>query len=401
MDYSKVLLTATKKNLKAIREIGDKQLEYHGKPDGNYFNTDRSTLLPLNHIFCWLQGFYAGMAGISYKVTKDSEYLKWIYSAFDQFHDKVFKTPFETMHDLGFLYSPYAVELYNITGDEKAKAMAVKAADELLKRYVPNGHYIRAWGRMDNVVPDYVDEELAKDHFFTQSNGLAIIDCMMNLPILFFASSVTKHPTYKNVAIEHLETTVKHFIRDDYSVCHAYRFDPETGAPVGEANFCGYSDDSYWSRGTSWILYGLVIAYRYTKTERYLDIYEKLLTKYISECEDNGMPMWDFRLPEPAYHKAARWDTKDPANKMCAIDTSAAAVVCCSIQQYLKFRQNKDFEAYKNKALEVLCTDYFDPDENVCGMIHHVNGMMYYANYADYYFMEAVATECYDFKTCW
>ena len=398
----KTLDIAMKKTLRSIREIGDRQLEYGGCADGNYFDVDRSKLRELGHIFSWTQSFFTGMAGISYKVTHNPEYLKWLYSAYDQFYDKVFVNDFETMHDLGFLYSPYAVMTYRITGDDKMKKIAVAAADALLKRYVPNGHYIRAWGRMDNVTPPYVDAELAKDHFFTQSNGLAIIDCMMNLPILFFASSVTGHPTYKNVAIEHIETTLKYFIRDDYSNFHAYRFNPETGEPMHGDNFCGYGVDTYWARGTSWLMYGLVIAYSYTKNEKYLDIYEKVTEKFISECRENGMPEWDFRLPaDKPMLRPAREGAIQDTHEECILDTSAAAVAVCAAQQFLKFRKNDKIEAYKNTALNTLVTKYFNTDENVCGMLHHVNGQMVYASYADYYFMEALATELYDMETCW
>lgn len=169
------------------------------------------------------------------------------------------------MHDLGFIYSPYAVMLYKITDDEKYKNIGIAAADALIKRFIPNGGYIRAWGRMDDVIPDYVDAQLAKDHFFTESRGLSIIDTMMNLPLLFWASETTGHPVYKNIAEAHIKTTLSHFIRPDGSVYHAFRFNTETDEAIGGANYCGYGVESHWARGTSWILYGLANAYGYTK----------------------------------------------------------------------------------------------------------------------------------------
>ena len=103
------------------------------------------------------------------------------------------------MHDLGFIYSPYAVMLYKITDDEKYKNIGIAAADALIKRFIPNGGYIRAWGRMDDVIPDYVDAQLAKDHFFTESRGLSIIDTMMNLPLLFWAICMSPMESFPRV----------------------------------------------------------------------------------------------------------------------------------------------------------------------------------------------------------
>lgn len=105
----------------------------------------------------------------AYEDTQDSEFLDRTLQFRQEYFDKVMKTSMETMHDAGFLYSTYAVMLYSITGDEEFKQMGINAVDTLAMRFDPNGKYIRAWRRMDNVTPEYVDTELAKDHFFTES----------------------------------------------------------------------------------------------------------------------------------------------------------------------------------------------------------------------------------------
>ena len=141
---------------------------------------------------------------------------------------------------------------------------------------------------MDDKIPDYVDEQLAKDHFFTQSHGLTICDCMMNLPLLFWAGAETGHPVYGDVAREQIETTLKYFFREDDSIYHAYRFDDE-GHPLGGENFCGFRADSAWARGTSWLIYGLAIAYRYAGEKRYLDTSLRLFKKYALDCDETGV----------------------------------------------------------------------------------------------------------------
>ena len=324
-----------------IRKIGSDLCDFPGCEDGNYLK-NKECAIGIGHIFNWTQSFFVGMALWAYIETEDKEFLDWAEQFMPEYRAKVFDTPMETMHDIGFLYSPYAVMLYSITGKEEYKNIAIKAADVLAMRYEPKGGYIRAWGRMDYKIPEYVNKELAKDHFFTESEGLAIIDCMMNLPLLFFASEQTGHPFYKRIAIMHADTTMKYFIRDDYSVVHAYRFCEETGKPLGEANYCGYANGSHWARGTSWAIYGFSIAYNYTHKTEYLDTAMAILEKFMFECEGK-IPEWDFRLPDFAEKN---------------IDTSAAAVVICAILEIEKHKTNEKLQKYKSnkKYFAILMT---------------------------------------------
>lgn len=354
-----------------IEKIGGDLREFPGVSDGNYLkNKDRA--INISHIFNWTQSFFTGMALWAYVDTKDKKFLDWALQYKKAYADKVFKTPMETMHDIGFLYSPYAVMLYNITKDEEFKEIGVRAAELLAMRYEPKGGYIRAWGRMDYETPDYVDEELAKDHFFTESKGLAIVDCMMNLPILFWASEVTGHPFYKRIAMMHADTTIKYFIREDYSIMHAYRFSEETGEALGEANYCGYASGSHWARGTAWAIYGFAIAYNYTGKAEYLDTSMKLLQKFMAECKGE-IPVWDFRLPE---------------DEEKSIDTSAAAVVLCGILEIEKHKTNKYLQKYK-KLLREKLEAYIDYDENVMGILKEQNGQHMFASFGDYYIIES------------
>lgn len=364
-----------KKIKKNVKKLGSILNECGACGDGNYEKYFELTN-DLSHICSWQQSFMIGEVLWAYVDTKDEKLLEWAESFKNQYYDKVFKTPLETMHDIGFLYSPYAVMLYNITGDEEFKNIAVKAADVLAMRYDPKGKYIRAWGRMDNEIPKYVDFELAKDHFFTESRGLAIVDCMMNLPLLFWASEATGQPFYKRIAIEHANTTMKYFVRDDYSVTHAYRFSEETGEAVGEANYCGFSCGSHWARGTAWAIYGFAIAYSHTKKSEYMDISNALLDKFMTEC-GGEIPVWDFRLPK---------------SEEKALDTSAAAVVLCAIMEIEKHKTNGKLQGYKKELWDNL-EKYMNFDEDVMGILFEQNGRHIYAAFGDYYMIEAYMKE--------
>ncbi len=363
------------KIIKNTEKIGNDLRDFPGTEDGNYLK-DREKAIKIGHIFNWTQSFFVGMTLWAYEETKNEKLLEWAEQFKNEYYKKVFETPMETMHDAGFLYSPYAVMLYNITKNEEYKEIAIKAADALAMRYEPKGGYIRAWGRMDYKTPDYVDKELARDHFFTESKGLAIVDCMMNLPLLFWASEVTGHPFYKRIAMMHADTTMKYFVRDDYSVMHAYRFSEETGEALGEANYCGYANGSHWSRGTAWAIYGFAIAYSYTKEAKYLDMSMKLMQKFMTEC--NGeIPVWDFRLPD--------FEEK-------TLDTSAAAIVLCAILEMEKYKKNKFFPKYKKQLRDSL-EKYIDYNEDVMGILKEQNGTHSYASYGDYFLVESFMKE--------
>ena len=358
-----------------IEKIGFDLREFPGTQDGFYLK-NREKALPIGHIFNWTQSFFTGMALWAYQDTGDRQFLDWTLQFRQSYADKVNLTPLETMHDLGFLYSPYAVMLYEITGDEAFRQIGVRAADALAMRFEPKGRYIRAWGRMDGRTPDYVDPILARDHFFTQSRGLAIIDSMMNLPLLFWASQVTGHPFYARIAMCHADTTRRCFFRPDNTVMHAYRFSEETGEPLGEANYCGWSHGSWWARGTAWAIYGFAIAYRYTRREEYLDTAFKLLESFMAACRGQ-IPLWDFRLP---------------AAEDQALDTSSAAIVLCAILEIMKIKEDMRLPRWRDQLRRSLA-EFINEDENVMGILSEQDGTHVYAPYGDYFLIESFMKE--------
>lgn len=375
MDIDKILDICAEKIINNAEKMHLGLREYPSSVSGNYFDVSEEKTKGFHHIMNWTASFFTGMAILSFDQTKDLKYLRWLNEQYPLYYSKVFDNPEENMHDMGFLYSLYSVGLYRLTGDVNQKKVALKAADELSKRFVASGSYIRAWGRMDDKIGEYVPEADAENHFFTESKGLAIIDCMMNLPLLFFASEETGNDFYKLIAEKHADTVMKYFIRDDYSVYHAFRFD-ECGNPIGGCNYCGYSDESYWARGTTWAIYGFALAYGYTKKEEYLETALKLALKFIENLNEEGIPVWDFRLPE---------------GEMKNLDTSAAAIAVCGFYEILKYKEDCVLKEYAEKILTTLASEKytnFDPD--VPGLLKNQNGQKTYTIYGDYFYMEAL-----------
>lgn len=345
--------------------------------DGRYFSVENcKNAKGFLDIMNWTTSFFTGMALLAYETVNDCNYLKWVNSKNVLYHDKVFRYGEDTMHDLGFLYSLHSVALYKITGDTYSKKTALKAADELAKRFVSNGGYIKAWGRMDNTIPDYSTEEDAKCHFYTESMGLAIIDCMMNLPLMYWAWRETGNDFYRDIADCHAKATSEYFVRGDGSVYHSYRFDTENGAPLGGCNYCGYGDESWWARGTAWAVYGFAIAYSYTGNKEYIDLSVRLAKSFISQITENDpIPAWDFRLP---------------AGEKPSKDTSAAVIACSGFFEIIKHVKEQKIEEFAYLILDTVVEKYTNFDISIPGVLKEQNGCGVYTSFGDYFYFEAI-----------
>ncbi|MBR5587137.1 MAG: AAC(3) family N-acetyltransferase [Clostridia bacterium] len=368
-------------------KMPDWLFEPHEIADGDYYNEN---LRPaMSNRWVWLTSMFTGMAPILYHTDGDRRALKWAEKYADSYHDKVFQDYSPTTHDIGFIYIPYSVYMYQLTGNKAHRATALRAAEELAKRFQFRGGFIDAWSEMR--------ADTTKEHRM-------IIDSCMNVPLLFWAWKETNHSFFYDVATIHLETIIKVLVRDDWSVAHAWFFDPVTGEPTKEANSCGYANGTHWARGTAWIVCGLAQAYEYTMDEKYLDIATKIGEKYLDSLEDSLVPVWDFRLPADMPAKGCgnvdfHWDETDPANKIYNVDTSAAAIITCGFQILAKHSGNQRFKKYVEDALEVLSNEYLDDNLEITGMLTRSNGRDKYTSFGDYYYMLALAVQLYGIRT--
>lgn len=404
---------ACRKTRKNCEKIGKELREFPGDREGDYFRQNRDGLCRIGHIFCWTPSFFTGMAALAYREKGEEEDRKWIEGFYRDYYAKVFEHPWDTMHDLGFMYTLYSTFLYRLTGEERMRELSLQAARVLYGRFVPEGRYIRAWGRMDDTIPDYIGPELREDNFFRASGGLAIIDCMMNLPLLFWASEETGDFCYRKAAMAHADTTLYSFIREDNSVCHAWRFD-EKGNSLGEFNDCGYGVGSHWARGTAWAVYGFAVAWRYTGSGSYLDAACRLADKYLEECGGEAVPVWDFRLPEgePARYGGKErvfdsWDITRYENRRFNVDTSAAVILAGGLNEILhkggagKSLREEKYKAYVEKVLDVVTKQYLNMDADIPGFLSMQNGEGIYAVFGDYFAMELLAQTAGGYRRIW
>ncbi|NEB04066.1 glycoside hydrolase family 88 protein [Streptomyces sp. SID13726] len=265
----------------------------------------------------WVGGFWPGTLWMAWLHTGDDAFRTWALDSARKLAPRQYDTG---THDLGFLFTPSWVTAWRLTGDETWRTGALRAADSLVRRYNPRGRFIRAWGALAD----------------PKNAGRVIIDTMMNLDLLAFASRETGDARYLDIAVEHARTARRVFPRPDGSTPHVYDFDPDTGAPIGPGTVQGYSPDSCWSRGQAWGIYGFTTMYRRTGEREFLATARGLADFAVRALGPDHVPVWDYRAPQQPY------DIKD---------ASAGAIMACGL---LDLARVSGRASYREVALRLL-----------------------------------------------
>ena len=363
------------KSRRNIRQVADAPRSWSNAPDGCYETFDEGFF----EIGNWTTSFFTGMALLAWQQTADHYFLEQVLRLAPLYREKVFTRFLDTHHDVGFLYTLYSVALYKLTGDREHRTVGLRAAEVLSQRFNAKGNFIRAWGHLNT----------------TEQSNMAIIDCLMNLPLLFWAAQESGEGQYRDIAVRHADMALKYLVRPDHSVYHAYRFDLKTGQPLGGDTYGGWAVESHWARGAAWAIYGFALAHKYTEEQRYLDGAGCIAQKFIANLDAEVVPIWDFKLPPGS----------EPVR-----DSSAAAIAACGLKELAgRGTHAAEFARMADRLLRRLCqADYlnFDP---ACpgilrkGQIGDGRGMARnaYTSWGDYYLMEALSRELFGKETWW
>lgn len=317
----------------------------------------------------WVAGFWPGLLWLRYQATRDEKALE-LARKLEDLMDPVLDGFLTLHHDVGFMWLPSAVIDYKLTGNEASRVRGLKAASHLAGRFNLAGQFIRAWTSEVN----------------PESTGWAIIDCLMNLPLLFWASKELQDPRFYQIAKAHIETVRTKFVRDDATVPHIVSFDPYTGEKIENLGGQGYSGDSVWSRGQSWALYGFSIAYRETGDLEYLKVAEAIGDWIWEHLPEDLVPYWDFSAPEETRY---------------ARDSSAAACMASGYLELSNLEKDEEKKArYQDRAeqmLKSLLENYADFSDENQGILQkgtvsfpddrHINVPIIYG---DYFLLEAL-----------
>ena len=270
----------------------------------------------------WTTGFWTGQIWLAYEAKPDPVLLEAGKFQVESFYDRIIRRIDVNHHDMGFLYSPSCVAAYQLTGSERAKEAALMAADHLLERFQEKGQFFQAWGDLGD-----------------RDNYRLIIDCLLNMPLLFWAYRVTGERQYEQKAAAHIKTAMNHVIRPDHSTYHTYFFDPRTGGPIKGVTHQGNRDGSAWSRGQAWGIYGSALSYRLLRDPEYIGIFKKLTDYFLSHLPDDLIPYWDFDFDE---------GSTEPR------DSSAAAIAVCGMLEMARHLPADDADYYKGMAKRLL-----------------------------------------------
>ena len=335
----------------------------------------------------WTTGFWTGEIWLAYEHTKNPALKEAGEIQMKDFLNRIEEKIDVETHDLGFLYSPSCVAGYKLTGSQVGRMAALKAAEELITRFHEKGEFIQAWGPLN--APD---------------NYRLIIDCLLNLPLLYWATEETGEEKYRQVAEKHIHTALANVIRPDFSTWHTFFFNRETGAPDHGATCQGYRDGSAWARGQAWGVYGTAVGYKYTKRESYIPIFKGVTEYFLRHLPEDLVPYWDLEFGD--------------GNEDQPRDSSSASIAACGMLEMAKYLPSKEAAYYISIAKRLMksVVDHYavkDPSQS--------NGLVLHSTYSnhspyntcnhygvdecniwgDYFYMEALTRLHKDWNIYW
>ena len=304
----------------------------------------------------WVSGFFPASLWLLYDYTGDKE-LRAYAERFTRWLEPL--KDYRGTHDLGFMvFCPYG-NAYRLTGEEYYKEIIMQASASLASRFDEEVGCIRSWNTGRKVNPEL--------------DFRVIIDNMMNLEMLEWAG-------YHDIARKHADTTIKNHFRADNSTYHVVAYNELTGEVVEKRTAQGRHNESAWSRGQSWGLYGFTMMYRMTGDKRYLDQAIKIANYLISRLPADAVPNWDYDAEEQSK------------------DSSAATIMASALIELYGFTKNADYLATAERQLRSLCSEEYFAKVGENGNFLLKHGVGHYMaksevdvplSYGDYYFIEA------------
>lgn len=315
----------------------------------------------------WCSGFWPGILWYDFESSRD-EIVREEAERYTEALEYLSRRPaFD--HDLGFLMFCSYGNAYRLTGSPKFRDIILASADTLATLFNPKVGTILSWPR--NV-------EMLGGHN-------TIMDNMINLEMLFWASKNGGDKRLYDIALKHAETTMEYHFRPDGTCYHVAVYDPESGKFIKGMTHQGYSDSSTWARGQAWAVYGYTMVFRETQDRRFLDLACKVTDAYLRRLPDDYVPYWDF--DDPAIPDAPR-------------DASAACVVASALLELQAYVTPEKRDEYRDSAVKMLASlssDEFRSGDKRHSFLDHSTGHKPAGSeidaaivYADYYYIEAL-----------
>lgn len=322
----------------------------------------------------WRSGFFPGSMWYLYDLTGDSTLLPLAQKYTEAISEAQNLT---SHHDIGFIINcSYGNGRRFINKDEYEKVL-VQAAKSLSTRFRPAAGVIQSW--------DVAEGSWQSSRGWTCP---VIIDNMMNLELLFEATKISGDSSFYNIACSHADKTLEEHFRPDASSYHVIDYDPTDGKVLHRQTAQGYADESAWTRGQAWAIYGYTVCFRETGDQRYLDQAMRTFNyiKNHPNMPDDYVPYWDMDAPDVPYEPR---------------DASAAAIIASALYELSTYpvENPEGCKEYADNIMRSLASERYTavPGENGRFIIKHCVGSIPHnseidvpLNYADYYFLEAL-----------
>lgn len=371
----KVTYTIDTAKLQAAAEAACAKLKAFGEENGIGFTSTCSTDYQYSQSTNnnWVCGMYTGSYLMAYQLTGDEWFADFVNAQIDSYVAREANRVGMDDHDVGFVFVPSCVGAYKILGNKTARDAAVRALEY---------YYSTSYSREGKFI--------IRSHKAWSSGGgcRTMIDSMMNSTLFFWGQEATGIFDYYVAGRDHTYTTIDLIVRDDSSTYHHYQFDPATAQPVGGLTWQGYADESCWSRGHSWGVYGFSLAYYYTKNAKVFNAQRDVTYYMLNHLPADLIPYWDYTFTSGDQPR----------------DASAAAISICGMLDMASYlpknsAQRLVYESAAAQMMEALidkCTG--DIGVEYDGLLHGVThgvpqnlGIEECAPYADYFYLEALA----------
>lgn len=321
----------------------------------------------------WCSGFYPGTLLYLDEAKGAPELKKEALNVMEDLKKEQFNT---TTHDLGFMMYCSFGNAERLHPSKEYETILMNSAKSLAGRFNPKTGCIKSW---ESKPWNHADKD----------ESAVIIDNMMNLELLFWATKHSGDSTYYKIAVQHADKTMVNHFRKDYSSYHEVVYNTESGKVTKQITNQGAADDSSWARGQGWGLYGYVVMYRETKDVKYLNQAKNIANYILSHpnLPADKIPYWDFN--EPNIPNALR-------------DSSAASLIASALLELGGYADKKDGIRYYDSAKIILSNlltpEYFAAVGTNGGFLlkHGVGNMPKKTEidtpltYGDYYLVEAM-----------